>query len=411
MPMLTRLALRDYPRRYHQHVVALGLRSIGDGNGMNQPWHSALPTDRGLLSILTRMELPLLTSLEIAYMAEARRHSSEHALLSHIVDAFPRLQHLEIHRYRTQRRELTRFTPIAKILSRARSLRTVRLGLDCYNDPGAYCRLSGHRGRWLETLRTKVGPKILAIMQARCPSLEHVAILYHGSPSSVWIEFHPPRCGAEEEPRVVVSYDEQYVFQPRILFDGPIPQSVVVERPPIPQALLPAMRSLTIASPNPGDDFFPIDVKLTQLSLCDCPRFYNFFAYGGERIGLQWGRNVPILNPTDCLSILERMSWIQLASLELVYMVTELKWCCDSGADLLTYIGKALPALSHLELHRYRFDRTEQVGRVHIARTLTAVTSLRPLCLNLDFHDDHQAYCDNLEKREPWHDWHDALIE
>ena len=103
-------------------------------------------------------------------------------------------------------------TPIAKILARARSLRTVRLNLDFYNDPGAYCRSSGNRERWLETLRTKVGPKILRIMLAGCPSLEHVAILYHGRPSSIWVEFHPDpsRC-AGAEPRFVMSYADRYV--------------------------------------------------------------------------------------------------------------------------------------------------------------------------------------------------------
>ena len=103
-------------------------------------------------------------------------------------------------------------TPIAKILARARSLRTVRLNLDFYNDPGSYCHSSSHRERWLETLRTKVGPKILRIMQAGCPSLEHVAILYHGCPSSIWVEFHPDpsRCTGAE-PRFVMSYADRYV--------------------------------------------------------------------------------------------------------------------------------------------------------------------------------------------------------
>ena len=103
-------------------------------------------------------------------------------------------------------------TPIAKILARAGSLRTVRLNLDFYNDPGAYCRSSGNRERWLETLRTKVGPKILRIMLAGCPSLEHVAVLYHGRPSSIWVEFHPdPSRRAGAEPRCVMSYADRYV--------------------------------------------------------------------------------------------------------------------------------------------------------------------------------------------------------
>ncbi|PIL28952.1 hypothetical protein GSI_08999 [Ganoderma sinense ZZ0214-1] len=216
MPMLSRLALCDYPREYHEDLVTRrGRPSIVEGNRMNKPWFSSIPTNIGLLSILGRMELPLLTSLEIAYVVVPSWDKSEHALLAHVVDAFPRLQHLEIRRYRTNWRELTRYTPIAKILSRARSLRTVRLGLDCYNDPGAYCCWSSRRDRWLEKLRTKVGPEIIKIMQARCPALEHVAILYHGSPSSIWIEFHPSRSpvggGEPRPPGFVMSYDEQYI--------------------------------------------------------------------------------------------------------------------------------------------------------------------------------------------------------
>ena len=42
--------------------------------------------------------------------------------------------------------------------------------------------------------------------------------------------------------------------------------------------------------------------------------------------------------------------------------------------------------------------------QAHIVRTLTAVKSLRTVRLNLDFHDDHQAYCGNPEKRKRWRD-------
>lgn len=101
-------------------------------------------------------------------------------------------------------------TPIARILSRARSLRTVRLNLDFRNDPQAYCGNSRHRDRWLQKLREKVGPEIVEIMQA-CASLEYVAILYHGSPSSIWVEFHPSRVRGVE-PRFVMSYDDAHVY-------------------------------------------------------------------------------------------------------------------------------------------------------------------------------------------------------
>ena len=75
---------------------------------MKKPWYCPSPTNGNLLPILRRMELPPPTSSEIIYHLAPRR-DSDHPLLSHIVDAFPRLQHLEIHRYRINRRELTRY--------------------------------------------------------------------------------------------------------------------------------------------------------------------------------------------------------------------------------------------------------------------------------------------------------------
>ena len=105
MPMLSRLVLCDHPREYHLHVLR---GEIVEGNRMKKPWYSPSPTNGELLSILRRMELPLLTSLEITYHLTPR-WDSDHPLLLHIVDAFPRLRHLEIHRYRINRRELTRY--------------------------------------------------------------------------------------------------------------------------------------------------------------------------------------------------------------------------------------------------------------------------------------------------------------
>ncbi|KAI1792790.1 hypothetical protein LXA43DRAFT_1093429 [Ganoderma leucocontextum] len=153
------------------------------------------------------MALPLLTSLELVYIAMGA--DSDHELISYIVDAFPRLKHLEIHRYRGNWYGLSRYKPMARILSRAQSLRTVRLNLDFRNDPRPYCVDGRLRDRWLQKLREKIGPEIVRIMQT-CASLEHVAILYHGSPSSVWVEFHPSRARCVE-PRFVMSYSDPYV--------------------------------------------------------------------------------------------------------------------------------------------------------------------------------------------------------
>lgn len=51
-----------------------------------------------------------------------------------------------------------------------------------------------------------------------------------------------------------------------------------------------------------------------------------------------------------------------LSSLELVYRVDS----ADLDDELLQYIVEAYPELSHLEVHRYRADRTEEVNHVRI---------------------------------------------
>ena len=94
---------------------------------------------------------------------------------------------------------------IARILTAAKSLRTVRLNLDFHDDHQACCSNQEKRKKWHETFFGERGPEIVDILQD-CPLLEYVSLLYHGERSSVWVEFHPPRCA---EPRVVFDYDKR----------------------------------------------------------------------------------------------------------------------------------------------------------------------------------------------------------
>ena len=96
---------------------------------------------------------------------------------------------------------------IAQTLVAAKSLRTVRLNLDDHDDHQAYCGNMEKRKRWHDTLMGQRGPEILAIMQ-ECPLLEHVALIYHGTPSATWVEFRTPQCPG---PRVVLKYDSEHV--------------------------------------------------------------------------------------------------------------------------------------------------------------------------------------------------------
>ena len=128
-------------------------------------------------------------------------------------------------------------------------------------------------------------------------------------------------------------------------------------------SLLPELRSLTIAFPDPQDGIFSIDTQhLTHLSLRDCPRNYHRFGY--QRIHVvpkDWC--FPNLSPTECLTILKRLIMPNLQSLELVYEAPT----AGSDDELLTYVAEAYPRLSHLEIHRYRKARVEHVQHVGVA--------------------------------------------
>ena len=122
--------------------------------------------------------------------------------------------------------------------------------------------------------------------------------------------------------------------------------------------LFPALRSLTIAYPNPEDGIFSLDsAGLTHVSIRDCPRFYNMYAYGGW-VAPEW--YTPILTPKQCLSILKRMDLAALTRLELVYMSPVV----SADNELLAHLAQAYPHLAHLEIHRYRLNRRDRVPHV-----------------------------------------------
>ncbi len=92
---LSHLSLRDHPRYYHdcahKPVVTTSF---------------ARPILRSAecLSILRRMDMPELSSLELVYLADTAGCDDE--LLSYVTQAFPHLSHLELHRYRANREEV-----------------------------------------------------------------------------------------------------------------------------------------------------------------------------------------------------------------------------------------------------------------------------------------------------------------
>ncbi|KAI0708670.1 hypothetical protein C8Q76DRAFT_799900 [Earliella scabrosa] len=192
---LTRLSIRDWPRYYN---------GLGGGRRYeDELWDAPLLSPNECLAILKRMEMPLLSSLELVYMVD--KADADNELLSYVTSSFPKLSHLEVHRYRADREEAVAHTHIAELLAAATSLRTVHLNLDFPDDHGPYCSEPSERKAWYPTFQ-QLGWEVVDVMQ-RCPLLEYVGLLYHGMPGTTWAEFHPPRCA---EPRLVLQYDEAH---------------------------------------------------------------------------------------------------------------------------------------------------------------------------------------------------------
>ncbi|KAI0719819.1 hypothetical protein C8T65DRAFT_736375 [Cerioporus squamosus] len=99
------------------------------------------------------------------------------------------------------------------------------------------------------------------------------------------------------------------------------PTSVVSDRALSPSTAFSALRSLTIADPDPEDDIFSVHFpSLTQLSLCDWHRQYHRLSYSRRH---QPPTQRLILTSIECLSILKRMGTLSLRIIELVYMADD----------------------------------------------------------------------------------------
>lgn len=119
--------------------------------------------------------------------------------------------------------------------------------------------------------------------------------------------------------------------------------------------VVPVLRSLTVAYPDPQDAIFSLpSTNLTRLSLRDWPRYYiSRYSRRCQLLPNSWV--APILTATECLHILERMDLPRLQSLEVVYEVD------DEDERLLHRISTCYPRLSDLEIHRYRKNDHKKV--------------------------------------------------
>ncbi|RDX56993.1 hypothetical protein OH76DRAFT_4923 [Lentinus brumalis] len=179
---LTQLSLRDYPR-YYYHLAF---------SDVARRWSAPILTSSECLSVLRRMDLPALHTLELVYETDG----DDDDLLRHISISFPRLMHLELHRYRRDRAQVVPHTHIAGILASAVSLRTVNLNLDFHDEVRLYSEDMPGRAR-CKDVRDARGWELANIFEA-CRQLEYVALLTHGLSCSLWLQFHPRRCA---EPR------------------------------------------------------------------------------------------------------------------------------------------------------------------------------------------------------------------
>ncbi|KAH9847740.1 hypothetical protein C2E23DRAFT_786971 [Lenzites betulinus] len=175
-------------------------------------------------------------------------------------------------------------------------------------------------------------------------------------------------------------------------------------RPPLlkdlPETIL-RLRSLKVSYPAPDDPIFScIGDGLTSLSLRDSPRHYFKGRYRSDVLPAIF----PILNASECLGILKRISAPRLLLLEIVYQA-------DAAEDeLLQYLPGAFPRLRELALHRYRAQPEDSVPYLHIARTLTAIKHLRMLYLNLDINGTPTSpawILEDFEEDNPWSDLRD----
>ncbi|RDX52530.1 hypothetical protein OH76DRAFT_1345164 [Lentinus brumalis] len=182
---LSHLSLRDYPRYYYNLTYHEPDNDFGTGSP------APILTNAECLSILRRMDMPRLTSLELVYFTDPGGADDE--LLSYICHAFPSLAHLQLHRYRADRDEHVDYERIARILTAARSLRTIRLNLDLNGDHGPCCNYASTIDAWLAKVKDDIGPRVIGVLQ-ECPFLECCELLYHARGGSTWVEFRPPHC-------------------------------------------------------------------------------------------------------------------------------------------------------------------------------------------------------------------------
>ncbi|KAI9067740.1 hypothetical protein FKP32DRAFT_1619950 [Trametes sanguinea] len=152
---------------------------------------------------------------------------------------------------------------------------------------------------------------------------------------------------------------------------------------PAPQIKWRNLEVLDITHPNPEDELYShLSHDLLSLGLRCWPRYYKLhtgFQDDFSAAGVQWSS--PLLSSSEMLRILQRLEAPRLN-------VVDLEFRADSGdMQLFHHIGRALPSLEFLCIHRYRMAGEKEVPLAGIARALSALRHLKLLMLHLDFAD------------------------
>ncbi|KAI0634144.1 hypothetical protein C8Q77DRAFT_731565 [Trametes polyzona] len=174
---LVNLSLRDWPR-YYYHARARDLRLS---------WAAPVLTASECLRILTRMATPCLRLLEVVYIAD----SADDALLHYIATAYPRLERLEIHRYRAERDEdEAPYEHIVRMLSPLKTLHRLRLNLDFTCEKAMTHRVPLAERRsypvYFDPAIIDCVKGVLQIARSVFPALQVVYVLRHDGPYSYW---------------------------------------------------------------------------------------------------------------------------------------------------------------------------------------------------------------------------------
>ncbi|KAH9903496.1 hypothetical protein C8Q73DRAFT_634147 [Cubamyces lactineus] len=178
-PRLTHLSLSDQPRHYFSRRTPQYVPE----------WCAApILSASECLGILRRMETPLLESIELVYQAD----SAEDDLLRQLA-TYPRLEIVELHRYREHDPDPVPYTHVVTALSAISYLRRLYLNLDFQEMPPVHDErvrdYTWNARAWVD-FRNARAHEFLTILQV-CPRFEYLALLDPKALCAIWVEYRP----------------------------------------------------------------------------------------------------------------------------------------------------------------------------------------------------------------------------